>query len=750
MNNAVLVIGGGLAGIRAAFELLLQGFEVYLLEEGSCIGGKTATIEQLFPPGENAACALQPFMLELTGNPNATILTSSKVLTFQGEPGYFKVKVLTEKAVTEGDSQSTELTVGAVIVAEGPEIERGESLGQLALELDDNGYIKRDLQSNHPCRTCRDGIFMCGAIQEPKDIGELVVQACAAAASAAALLAPVRSSEPAASAESELLTIRAADEPKIAVVVDRGDASVSEVLDLDGLCQYTRSLPGVECVELTPCSYDGSKITELLKTGDFNRLVVAGPSPIMHEYLLQRHVESAGLNRYLLEIVNLYSQCASVHSGDRTAATNKAKILMKMGVTRVRQLEPIVQLVVPITQRCLVVGGSAAGVACAAKLAEMNLEVKLIEKTDDVKKVPGNDHPVVESLVDRCVAEENINVHTQTQVASVEGCMGDFKVHLVRDEETATVEAGAIVMATVMNTEDEKSGLGLEEALALHRGEDGFYASTEGVLNLLDFDTAGVFSCGPARRELATEDAIIEGEAAASRAACIIASSSMSRPPTISNVVDKNCDGCAYCVDPCPTRSITLLEFMLRGEIKKVVEVNERTCIGCGICMSTCPKKGIDVKHYKLEYFSQMVKAAMENKGDEPVIVGFCCNRCAYPGADAAGSAGIQYPASVRIIRTVCSGMIHPNIIMDALTQGVDGILLCGCHPGNCRSREGIRKAQDRKEAIELMLEDFGLEPERFRLEHIAASEGLKFANVVKEMTDGLSSLGPNPYRQSL
>jgi len=96
---------------------------------------------------------------------------------------------------------------------------------------------------------------------------------------------------------------------------------------------------------------------------------------------------------------------------------------------------------------------------------------------------------------------------------------------------------------------------------------------------------------------------------------------------------------------------------------------------------------------------------------NEPVIISFCCSRCAYPGADAAGSAEIQYLAYIRIVRTVCSGMIHPNVIMDALTQGADGVLLCGCHPGNCRSREGIRKAQDRKEAIELMLEDFGLEP---------------------------------------
>ena len=104
MNNAVLVIGGGLTGIRAAFELLQQGFKVYLLEEGLCIGGKTATIEQLFPPGEHAACALQPFMLELTSNPNATILTSSRVLMFQGEPGDFKAEVLTEQAGTKENS----------------------------------------------------------------------------------------------------------------------------------------------------------------------------------------------------------------------------------------------------------------------------------------------------------------------------------------------------------------------------------------------------------------------------------------------------------------------------------------------------------------------------------------------------------------------------------------------------------------------------------------------------------------------
>ena len=100
------------------------------------------------------------------------------------------------------------------------------------------------------------------------------------------------------------------------------------------------------------------------------------------------------------------------------------------------------------------------------------------------------------------------------------------------------------------------------------------------------------------------------------------------------------------------------------------------------------------------------------------------------------------------IIRTVCAGMIHPNIITDALTRGADGVLLGGCHPGDCRSREGIRRAQDRAATIDLLLEDFGLEPERFRLDSFAASEGGKFAGVAREMSEELTALGPSSYRQ--
>jgi F420-non-reducing hydrogenase iron-sulfur subunit len=131
----------------------------------------------------------------------------------------------------------------------------------------------------------------------------------------------------------------------------------------------------------------------------------------------------------------------------------------------------------------------------------------------------------------------------------------------------------------------------------------------------------------------------------------------------------------------------------------------------------------------------------------EPTIVSFCCNWCSYAGADAAGTAKMQYPANVHIVRVMCSGMVHPNMIMNALNAGADGILVCGCHPGDCHYQEGNLRAQKRAEAIELLMEDFGLEPERFRLEWVSASEGARFAQIVTEMVDQLKQLGPNPYR---
>jgi len=131
----------------------------------------------------------------------------------------------------------------------------------------------------------------------------------------------------------------------------------------------------------------------------------------------------------------------------------------------------------------------------------------------------------------------------------------------------------------------------------------------------------------------------------------------------------------------------------------------------------------------------------------ELVILALACNWCSYAGADLAGISRCQYPANVRIIRVMCSGMVHPNLVIEALTKGADGVVMCGCHPGDCHYQEGNLKAERRAEAITLMLQDFGIEEERFKLAWVSASEGPQFARLMTEFTEQIKRLGPSPYK---
>ena len=134
--------------------------------------------------------------------------------------------------------------------------------------------------------------------------------------------------------------------------------------------------------------------------------------------------------------------------------------------------------------------------------------------------------------------------------------------------------------------------------------------------------------------------------------------------------------------------------------------------------------------------------------GFDPKIVGFCCNWCSYAGADLAGVSRFQYPPNIRIIRVMCSGRVDPAFILKALEIGADGVLIAGCHPGDCHYIAGNYKAARRISLLKRMLDQFGIEGERVRLEWVSASEGSRFAEVVNDFTQTVKELGPNPLRK--
>jgi len=133
----------------------------------------------------------------------------------------------------------------------------------------------------------------------------------------------------------------------------------------------------------------------------------------------------------------------------------------------------------------------------------------------------------------------------------------------------------------------------------------------------------------------------------------------------------------------------------------------------------------------------------MADEQFEPKIVGFLCRWCSYTGADLAGTSRIEYPPNLSPIRVMCSGRVDLTFVMKALADGADGVLIAGCHPGDCHYQEGNYKAMRRYQILLKLLDQLGVERDRVRLEWISASEGDRFATVVKELTEKIRALGP-------
>jgi len=141
--------------------------------------------------------------------------------------------------------------------------------------------------------------------------------------------------------------------------------------------------------------------------------------------------------------------------------------------------------------------------------------------------------------------------------------------------------------------------------------------------------------------------------------------------------------------------------------------------------------------------------ARSDNATFDPRILVFTCNWCSYAGADLAGTSRLQYPPNARIIRTMCSGRIEPVFVLEALRDGADGVIVTGCHPGDCHYVKGNFRAEKRFNFLKMALKVIGVEEDRVRLAWISAGEGEKFSLLIKDMTDKIRELGPNPFKSS-
>jgi heterodisulfide reductase subunit A len=328
---------------------------------------------------------------------------------------------------------------------------------KLEIDLTEGEFCKTD--TFHPVATSKEGIYVCGAFQSPKDIPQSVIEASSAAAQAGALLKPVRNTLTIQKEVAEERNITG-ERPRIGVFVCQCGINIGSVVDVPAVRDYAKSLPFVEYVtdNLYSCSQDTqAAMAWMIKENNLNRIVVAACTPKTHEPLFQETLVAAGLNKYLFEMTNIRNQDSWVHKDDPEMATEKAKDLVRMAVAKVALTEPLEEAKLKIEQRALVVGGGISGMVAARGLSEQGYKVALVERSSCLggqarrlfKTWRGED--IQRNLADllRSVeSDDKIQVELNTEIKTVEGFVGNFKTTVTCDGKEREIGHGITVIAT--------------------------------------------------------------------------------------------------------------------------------------------------------------------------------------------------------------------------------------------------------------------------------------------------------------
>ena len=310
-----------------------------------------------------------------------------------------------------------------------------------------------------PVSTSRDGIFVCGAFQGPKDIPQSVIDSSAAAVAAGEMLSSARNTLTKTKEKAPEVNV-VNERPRIGVFVCRCGTNIAGIVDVPSVAEYAKTLPYVEYAtdNLYACSQDTQEsISQIIREKNLNRVVVAACTPKTHEPLFQETLVNAGLNKYLFEMANIRNQDSWVHKSNPGLATEKAKDLVRMAVDKAALIAPLKEAELDITPKAMVVGGGISGMAAARSLARQGYEAHIIEKSDRLggqalnlyRTAKGED---VQKKLAEMVAEigtnDKIHVHLNTAIANVEGFVGSFKTTLAANGTQAVLEHGVAVLAT--------------------------------------------------------------------------------------------------------------------------------------------------------------------------------------------------------------------------------------------------------------------------------------------------------------
>jgi heterodisulfide reductase subunit A len=377
----------------------------------------------------------------------------------------------------------------------------------LGIALNQHGFCKTDKFT--PLQTTQPGVYVCGTFSAPKEIAETIIDASGAAAKVMQLLND-RLHTHNYSREHPFLTGEdfpperdiSSEDPRVGVYACTCGETISEIIDIPTLLHNVSHLPEVTSVDMIEyaCFPEvQDQLIERIKNETINRVVIAACSNRTHESLFQRSVRMAGLNPYLLEVVNLREQCSFVHQEQIPQANRKATELVRMAVGRVLAAEPVAKQLLECLPSALVIGGGVSGMTSALAIADSGYDVHLVERSQSLGGNLNNIHYVAEGyspqfllqdLTSRVANHDHIKVYTRTEVINQSGHVGDFKTTLETRRnglsDSKIVEHGVTIVATGARETRQHSYFEYPQVLSQQDLEDKIFNQPEDIAALKD------------------------------------------------------------------------------------------------------------------------------------------------------------------------------------------------------------------------------------------------------------------------
>lgn len=342
-----------------------------------------------------------------------------------------------------------------------------------------------------------------------------------------------------------------------------------------------------------------------------------------------------------------------------------------------------------------------------------------------------------EEMYERAAREHGITF-IRGRVAEIEEDPATKRL-LLRAEDTELcepIEFPADLVVLSVGVDPPPSNPTLATLLNIPLDENSFFLEKHPKLNPTGTYSAGIFLAGTSQGPKDIADTVAHAGLAAAQVSSLLHRRKIDLEVYAPVVDDTLCENCRLCEQTCDANAISF-------ENSKIPQIDEIACTGCGACVASCPTGALDLPGFTRQQLLSAVHSACQANPLRPVIIGFLCNWCAYEAADRAGVYRLRYPPHMIPIRVPCTSRLDPLLILEAFSQGADGVAILGCHETDCHYRTGVSKAKGRLNKMQPLLDEMGINSDRIFFGSTSASEGARLADLVDSFIKKVIEMGP-------